>query len=223
MKKLIDLTIVNAMKEEGKTVVYVDENTLLTPSARDAIEENEMTIQETNMLQAPETTISASCCNENMQTGKSANEVSADLIFKVLSRLQENGLLKGILDSCQTPCQSYQAEYDSAGFKLIRGNTIHTEMLETGDPSQNGKVNYQQIIGSEDGSAISAGMITIDNVNFDWETECQEIYYIVSGCITVTIDGTVYEALPGDVFFIKKGLKCAFGAKGLGKAFYATY
>lgn len=223
MKKLIDLTIVNAMKEEGKTIIYVDENTLLTPSARDAIDENQMTIQEMHTLQTPETTISASCCTENLQESKNKNEVSAELIFQVLSRLQENGMLKGILDSGQSTCQSYQAEYAPAGFKLIRGNTIHTEVLETGNPSQNGKVNYQQIIGPEDGSAISAGVITIDNVNFDWETECQEIYYIVSGCITVTIDGTVYEALPGDVFFIKKGLKCAFGAKGLGKAFYATY
>ena len=223
MKKLIDLTLVNKMKEEGKTIICVDENTLLTPSARDAIEENQMTIQETHTLQAPETTISASCCTEHIQDTKNKDRVSADLIFQVLSRMQENGMLKGILDSCQTPCQSYQAEYDSAGFKLIRGNTIHTEMLETGNPAQNGKVNYQQIIGPEDGSAISAGVITIDNVNFDWQTECQEIYYIVSGCITVTIDGTVYEALPGDAFFIKKGLKCAFGAKGLGKAFYATY
>ena len=223
MKKLIDLTVVNAMKEEGKTMIYIDENTLLTPSARDAIEENQITIQEVHALQTPETTISASCCTENVPETKNKNEVSADLIFQVLSRLQENGMLKGILDSCQTPCQSYQAEYDPAGFKLIRGNTIHTEILETGIQEQNGKVNYQQIIGNEDGSAISAGVITIDNVNFGWETECQEIYYIVSGCITVTIDGTVYEALPGDVFFIKKGIKCAFGAKGLGKAFYATY
>ena len=223
MKKLIDLTMINEMIAEGKTVVTVDENTLLTPSARDAIEANQMTIQESSVLQAPETTISASCCSETAQNGNDSKEVSADLIFKALSILQEHGWLKGILDSCQTHCQSYQAEYDPAGFKLIRGNTIHTEMLETGDPSQNGKVNYQQVIGSEDGSSISAGVITIDNVKFDWETECQEIYYILSGCITVTIDGTVYEALPGDAFFIKKGVKCAFGAKGLGKAFYATY
>ena len=90
-------------------------------------------------------------------------------------------------------------------------------------PAQTGKVHYREIIGAKDQSSIAAGVITIDDVNFGWKTECQEIYYIISGCITVTIDGKVYEAKSGDVFFINKGIQCAFGAKGLGKAFYATY
>lgn len=224
MKKLIDVAAVNAMKAEGKTVVYVDADTLLTPAARDAINTNGMTIQE-GCCPVPETTMSASCCQDSAPTAAAApaGEINADLIFKVLSRLQEKGLLNGLLDACTTSSKPYAAEYDAAGFKLVRGDTVKTEVLETGDPAQDGKVNYQEIIGADDESSIAAGFITIDNVNFDWLTECQEIYYIVSGCITVTIDGKVYEARPGDAFFIKKGIKCAFGAKGLGKAFYATY
>lgn len=225
MKKLIDVAAVNAMKAEGKSIVYVDGDTLLTPAARDAINTNGMTIQE-GCCPVPETTLSASCC-QSQETAAVAEspkeEVNADLIFKVLSRLQESGLLKGMLDACATGCKPYDAEYDPAGFKLIRGDSIKTEVLDTGNPDQAGKVNYKEIIGADDQSSISAGIITIDNVDFGWETECQEIYYIVSGCITVTIDGKVYEARPGDAFFIKKGIKCAFGAKGLGKAFYATY
>ena len=225
MKKLIDVAAVNAMKGEGKSIIYIDRDTLVTPAARDAIDTNGMTIKE-GCDPAPETTMSASCCQDQgaVQEGKSPkNEVSADLIFHVLSRLQESGLLKGMLDACVSGSKPYDAEYDPAGFKLIRGDSIRTEVLDTGIPAQAGKVHYKEIIGADDKSSIAAGIITIDHVEFGWETECQEIYYIVSGCITVTIDGKVYEARTGDAFFIKKGVQCSFGAKGLGKAFYATY
>lgn len=223
MKKLIDVAAVNAMKTEGKTVVYVDADTLLTPAARDAIDKNGMTIQE-GCCPVPETTMSASCCqDQSVSVSNPKEEVNADLIFRVLSFLQEKGLLKDMLNLCGTGGKPYDAEYDAAGFKLVRGESIKTEVLDTGNPAQYGKVNYREIIGTDDGSSLAAGVITIDNVDFGWKTECQEIYYIVSGCITVTIDGKVYEAKPGDTFFIKKGVQCSFGAKGLGKAFYATY
>ena len=224
MKKLIDVAAVNAMKGEGKSIIYIDRDTLVTPAARDAIDTNGMTIKE-GCDPAPETTMSASCCQDHKaaQAGAPEGEVSADLIFKVLSSLSKSGLLNDMLAACGADSKPYEAEYDPAGFKLIRGSSVRTEVLDTGDPAQAGKVNYREIIGADDRSSIAAGIITIDDVNFGWETECQEIYYIISGCITVTIDGKVYEAKAGDVFFIKKGIKCAFGAKGLGKAFYATY
>ena len=225
MKRLIDVAAINAMKAEGKNIVYVDRDTLLTPAARDAISTNGMMLKE-GACPVPEMTLSASCCQEQkpvVSAESPKEEVSAELIFKVLSCLQDSGLLKGMLDACSGVCKPYDAEYDPAGFKLIRGGSIKTEVLDTGDPAQTGKVHYREIIGAKDQSSIAAGVITIDDVNFGWKTECQEIYYIISGCITVTIDGKVYEAKAGDVFFIKKGIQCAFGAKGLGKAFYATY
>lgn len=225
MKRLIDAAAVNAMKAEGQSVVYKDGNTLLTPAALDAIKANGMTLKEGACPIAKETP-SASCCQDRKivaEAGGPEGEVSADLIFKVLSRLSKSGLLDDMLAACGADSKPYEAEYDPAGFKLIRGSSVRTEVLDTGNPAQAGKVNFKEIIGADDRSSISAGIITIDDVNFGWKTECQEIYYIISGCITVTIGGKVYEAKAGDVFFINKGIKCAFGARGLGKAFYATY
>ena len=225
MKNLIAGAAVNAMKEEGRSIVYIDRDTLVTPAARDAINTNGMTVQE-GCSPVPEATMSAFCCQGQESTaegGSPKKEVSAELIFNVLSHLQESGLLKDMLDACVSGSKPYDAAYDPAGFKLICGDSIKTEVLDTGIPAQEGKVNYKEIIGADDKSSMAAGIITIDDVAFAWETECQEIYYIVSGCITVTIDGKVYEARTGDAFFIKKGVQCSFGAKGLGKAFYVTY
>ncbi len=220
MKKLIDVAAVNEMKNAGKTIVYIDADTLLTPAARDPIETNGMTIQD-GKTPVPE----VACCGgdtENSPEHK-IGSVNAELIFKVLSCLQEKGILNELLDFCEKEKKPYDSECDAAGFKLVKGRSIKMQELDTGNPDQKGKVNYQEIISAEDGSSGSAGMISIDNVKFDWLTECQEIYHIVSGCITVTIDGKEYRANEGDTFFIKEGVKCAFGAKGLGKAFYVTY
>lgn len=239
MKKLIDVAYVNNLQAEGKTVVYVDDNTLITPAARDRIVNLEMKIENGTEpeaasepapaptpapAQAPVTSdvVAAPAAASNCDT-VDCGDVDVTLMLKVLAKLQEKGLLNGLIEACKKDSKPYSADYDDAGFKLIHGNTVQMEMLDTGNPSQNGKVNYQEIIGSDDGSNLGCGFITIDNVNFDWLTECQEVYYIVSGVITVTINGKVYEAHPGDSFFIKKGISCQFGAQGLGKAFYATF
>ncbi len=153
MKKLIDVVAVENLKAEGKNIVYVDGNTLLTPAARDAIINNDMVIKE-------------------------ESTISATLIFNVLSKLQESGLLNGILEACGMN-KNYESQCDIAGFKLVKGNSIKTEVLETGDPKQYGKVNYREIIGSDDKSSMAAGIISIDDVDFNWKTECQEIYLLV--------------------------------------------
>ena len=137
MKRLIDVAAINAMKAEGKNIVYVDRDTLLTPAARDAISTNGMMLKE-GACPVPEMTLSASCCQEQkpvVSAESPKEEVSAELIFKVLSCLQDSGLLKGMLDACSGVCKPYDAEYDPAGFKLIRGGSIKTEVLDTGDPA----------------------------------------------------------------------------------------
>lgn len=102
MKKLIDVTAVNIMKAEGKTVVYVDDNTLITPAARDEISKNDMIIQEREeRLESeksfPETRSFDSDGPEAKQervTGALEDEVSVAQIFKVLTYLHKTGLLQ---------------------------------------------------------------------------------------------------------------------------------
>ncbi len=102
MKKLIDVAAVNIMKAEGKTVVHVDGNTLITPAARDEISKNDMIIQEgEERLESresfPETRLPDSDVPETEKervTESSEDEVSVAQIFKVLSYLHKTGLLQ---------------------------------------------------------------------------------------------------------------------------------
>ena len=224
MKTLIDAKAVEEMKAHGQTTVRHNADVLITPQARDMIRSYGMTIEEgcePPQAAACSSTPSSCCTGADLQ--QAAGGLDAGVVFNVLKTLADAGLLETLLKAASRADKPYQADYDEAGFKLVHGATVKKSPLETGNPADLGKVNYQEIIGSVDGAGFGCGLITMDNVAFDWVTECQEAYYIAGGAITVTIAGKAYEARPGDAFFMKKGLSCAFRAQGQASAFCVTY
>jgi len=68
---------------------------------------------------------------------------------------------------------------------------------------------------------MNAGFITIENCQFDWECACEElnITYTWKVRLTVTVNGKVYTAQPGDSVFFPNGAKVAFGSPNKMKAF----
>ena len=101
MKKLIDVAAVKQLRAEGKEVVNVDKNTLITPAARDEISKYEMRIQEgeddkinqnatmKNQLSSPQIQKERTVIQED-----STKEISIEMIFNVLSYLHKTGLLQ---------------------------------------------------------------------------------------------------------------------------------
>lgn len=216
MKKLISVKNVEEAEKQGQKVIYIDSDTIITPSAKDAA-----------IALGIEFSTGAPVCEaKSPSEGKvselakiSEGEIDSDMIYKVFKAMMDKGLLNGILDSLTN--KPYASETDSCGLKIVRGNSVRYDVLDTGNA--NDKVFYQEIINGEDGSSMNAGFITIEECNFDWETACQELYYVVEGTLTVTVEGKVYTAKPGDSVFFPKGAKLAFGSPNKMKAFYATF
>lgn len=210
MKKLICVKDIENLQKNGQKVLYVDACTIVTPSAKDL---------------AKAAGIEITCgdgCSEAVvkKAGNAAGaEIDSNLIYTVLKSLMDKGMLQGVFDSLQD--KPYQSETDSCGLKLVRGNTVHYEVLDTGNPAD--KVFYQEIINSGDGSSMNAGFITIEKCNFDWDVACEELYHVIEGTLTVATQGKVYTANPGDSLFFPKGAKVTFGSPNKMKAFYATY
>lgn len=211
MKKLICAKDVETAEKQGQKIVYIDCDTILTPSAKDAARNLGITFSTDVPPCAPKAVCETKVCDSPMDS---------DMIYNVFKAMMEKGLLNGILDSA-APSKPYFAETDSCGLKVVRGNTVKYDVLDTGNPAD--KVFYQEIINSEDGSSMNAGFITIEACSFDWETACQELYHVVEGTLTVTANGKVYTAHPGDSVFFPKGAKLTFGSPDKMKAFYATY
>ncbi|MGL5439504.1 MAG: cupin domain-containing protein [Filifactoraceae bacterium] len=213
MKKLICLKEIEAFCKTGKKVFYVEGSTIITPSAKDYAKTN---LIEFKVGECCET--SNSCCDEKIDS----SQLNADMIYKALQKIISTGNLNGFVESFMKE-QNYLCEKDSCGFKLVRGKTVKLDALDTGNPLDNGKVYYQELISSNDSSPMNAGFLTIENCNFDWDVTIDEIYYIVEGTLTVTIDGKVYTAYPGDSLYAPKGSKVAWGSPDKVKAFYVTY
>ena len=138
-------------------------------------------------------------------------------------KMTEQGLLNGFENLVSASDAPYNAE-NANGFKLVRGGGIKMEVLELENPADNGKVQYQELIGADVDSAMNAGFMTVDQCTFNWDVEPQEIYYVVEGNMTVTVDGVPHTAYPGDCLFIQKGSKVVFSSGNTrAKVFYCTY
>lgn len=220
MKKLICAKEVEAVQKEGKKVLYIECNSIITPAAKDAARAAGIEFStefcpccsqcSSQPTAAAVTAAAAAACESG---------IDSDMIYNVLKTMMEKGLLQGMFDSATD--QPYTAERDACGLKVVRGSSVKYEALDTGNPAD--KVFYQEIINADDGSSMNAGFITIEDCKFEWECACQELYHIVEGTLTVGVNGKVYTARPGDSVFFPKGAKVEFGSPDRMKAFYATY
>ena len=149
MKKLICAKEIEELGKTGQKVYYIDADTIITPSAKDA---------------AKALGITFSCSTNACESGKTSTTnavgggIDSNMIYTVLKAMMDKGQLNGIFDNtCDKP---YAAEQDSCGLKIVRGNSVKYEVLDTGNPSD--KVFYQEIINGEDGCSMNAGFITIE-------------------------------------------------------------
>lgn len=204
MKTLISLKEVESALAKGEKTLYFDTNTIITPSARDAAAAGGLCFEEK---------CSTDC--SPVQCGK-----DDDLIYRALQILMEKGML-GLLLQAFGKDIPYVSESDAAGMlKLVRGESTQWLPLETN--TTGAKAFYNTLIDRADGALISAGFIRIDEGAFPWTTECQELYYVVEGSLTIEKDDRTFKAHSGDCIFFKKGAHIALSVQEPVKVFYVT-
>ncbi len=209
MKRLITVKEVEALAKEGKKILYMESNTIITPSAKDMAKASGI---EFSTQPAP---CSDSAC-EVVKAGTGG--VDSELIYKALKAMMDQGLLQGILDSASG--KPYTSESDCGGLKVVRGNSVKMDYFDTGNPDN--KVYFQELI-SKDESQMSAGFLTIEKSSFEWDLTYEEIDYVIEGTLTVTINGKTFTAYPGDVLFVPSGSKVIWGSPDKARVFYTTY
>lgn len=193
MKKLICLEDVTKAHETGESLC-VDQSTIITPAAQDLIEELHVSLDESCEIQSKKVNL--------------PDELSQETLLQ---------LLKMILAGEATP---FRCEKHASGLKVVKGSSVEMTTFENGNPEA--KVFYQELISKEE-AKISAGFLEIDHSQFDWELSYEEIDYVISGTLEITIEGQKFTACPGDVVFVPKGSKVIWGSPDKVKLFYATY
>lgn len=215
MKKLICAKDVEQAVHAGEKEILIDASTLITPSARDAAANAGIAFREGCAQQA------APAATTNVgEPACAASVPSEQLIYKALQVMLEKGMLGQLMKVAGVEVP-YVSESDSAGMiKLVRSNTAKYEPLDAARLGE--QVTFNTLIDSGDGAGMNAGFMTIDHSTFAWDVDCQEIYYVVDGTLTVEKDGRVFTAGAGDCLFFKKGAHLTFGTPGTVKVFYVT-
>lgn len=209
MKKVICAEDIQILAKQGQKKFCIEPGAILTPSAIDAAKAADIEI------------CAADLKNEvlDTKTSTSDEQITSDFIYGALKSMLDKGLLNTI------PCgsnESFSADSDKSGLKLVYGKTVNLDTLDTGTPGT--KASYKEVIGSSDGSHMGAGFLEIDKSTFEWELSgYEEIDYVIEGTLTVSVNGTPYTGHPGDVFFIPSGSKVVWSSLDKAKMFYATY
>ena len=204
MKTLISLKEVEVALAHGDTTLFIDANTIITPSARDAAAAGGLCFEEK----------SSSACSPT-QSGK-----DDDLIYRALQILLERGMMGPLLQVFDKDIP-YVSESDAAGMlKLVRGDSAQWMPLET--HTADVKAFYNTLIDRADGAVMSAGFMRIDEGVFPWTTEYQEIYHVIEGSLTIEKDGRIFKAHSGDCLFFKKGAHFTLSVQEPAKVFYVT-
>ncbi|WP_300382338.1 cupin domain-containing protein [Clostridium sp.] len=216
MKKLISAKDIEALIKQGETKFYIDSNVIITPSAKDLARNNG--IEFTTEAPISET---KSCEVKLHETQKcSLDGLDSEMLLTFIKTMMNKGLLEEMLNCLNKPRTPYSFEGDKGGLKVIRGNTVKMDVFETGNP--NAKAYYQELVNKEE-SKMSAGFLTIENSQFEWELTYEEIDYVIEGTLTVEINGKTYTAHAGDVLFVPSGSKVVWGSPNKAKMFYTTY
>jgi ethanolamine utilization protein EutQ len=208
MKKLICAQDIEKLHKEGKNVMYIDSETIVTPSAKDLAKSMNIALQSQP----------CGCHEPSSPSSGAAPGLDSNLIYGVLKNLVAQGKLEGLFD--QESAYPYECETDASGVKMVRGKTVKFDVFDTGNPSA--KVEYQELVGQNE-SKTGAGFLTIENSSFEWELTYDEIDYVIEGTLHLTINGKTFVGHPGDVLFVPAGSKVVWGSPDKMKAFYAVY
>lgn len=206
MKRLICNKDVEYVIKQGKKVIYIDKDTIVTPSAQDMAKINGIVLSKEECKQEE--------CKKTI-----CDEMDSEMLLNVFKVMMEKGLLQEMMEALNKKAP-YTSECDPSGLKVVRGNTVQMDVFETTNPNSN--VFYQELVSKKE-SKMSAGFLTIENSNFEWELNYEEIDYVIEGTLTVEINGKTFTAYAGDVLFVPSGSKVVWGSPDKAKLFYTTY
>lgn len=218
MKTFISLNMLRDLSADSKTVC-LDENSVLSPSARDYAREKGLVVY-LNGKKDPIVGIStgetpcqaekpaqSSCCTE---TKAAAGSISID------PEMLKTIITKAVREHSKQDkpiCENPKA-------MKIDGDTVVMEPFPEAPAGQ--KVCLTDVITDREGN-MGAGFMTFENAELPWTLAYDEVDYVVEGVFTIKTGGKLYTMKPGDVFHIPKGTSVVFGSPSFGKVFYAVY
>ena len=94
-----------------------------------------------------------------------------------------------------------------------------------GDSPEARKINVKlkDVITSADKSPMSSGYMSLEQGEFHWKLNYDEIDIVLEGELVITRGSHSVNGKPGDVIFIPKGSEITFGSPSHARFVYVTY
>lgn len=217
MKTFISLNMLRELSSDKK-VVCLDENSVLSPSARDYAREKGLVVY-LNGLKDPIVGVSTgekpcpaekpaqSCSDTKSADGKIC--IDTDTLKEVITKAIREHEKQNNKPICENP-------------KVMKVEGDKVVMMPFEEAPAGQKVCLTDVITEREGS-LGAGFMTFDHAELPWTLEYDEVDYVVEGEFTIKTGGKLYEMKQGDVFHIPKGTSVVFGSPSFGKVFYSVY
>ncbi|MCO5386329.1 cupin domain-containing protein [Desulfosporosinus sp.] len=215
MGRFISANVLRDMAKLDKNIV-LEEDSVLTPSAKDLAKELGITISKGRQEIISHTVVGQSVGQlVNLQssvkevpvssgTSKDAENQTHDLKKTVQKILGE--VLK---PACENPKATH-----------VKGETVVIQPFLEAPPGQ--KVGLVDVIDSRVGN-LASGFMTFDHSKLPWLLNYDEVDYVIEGEFVLEVEGQVFHAKAGDVLYIPKGSQVVFSSPTFCKIFYATY
>ncbi len=214
MKTCISLNILRELSASSKTVC-LDENSVLSPSAKDYAREKGLVIYLGGMkdpiigVSTGEPPCQAEKPALSSTDTKSADDNNVSIDGNALKAI----ITKAILEHNKPICENPRA-------MKIEGETVVMEPFTEAPAGQ--KIGMTDVITEREGN-LGAGFMTFEKSELPWTLTYDEVDYVVEGEFTIKTGGKLYTMKPGDVFHIPKGTSVVFGSPSFCKVFYVVY
>lgn len=203
MAKLITAKDILQCYQEGQAVCCLEPGKIVTPAARDEAKKYGICFQEGAKNCPPST------------SQKGLDRITSEELLALLQKMLQTNEEEPAKETPPYRCVSHKN-----GLKVVKGATVRMDDFDTGTPGA--KVGFQELVSQHE-SKMSAGFLTIDHSTFAWKLPYEEIDYVISGTVSVEIDGQTFVGRAGDVLFVPAGSDVVWGSPDNAKIFYTTY
>ncbi|HBV85433.1 cupin domain-containing protein [Desulfosporosinus sp.] len=210
MGRFISAAVLRDMAKLDKNIV-LEEDSVLTPSAKDLAKELGITISK-----GKQEVIGHSVVGQfvNPQSGVKEESVSIGIADLSSQKDDLKTAVQRILGEVLKPaCENPKATH-------VKGESVIIQPFLEAPPGQ--KVGLVDVIDSRVGN-LASGFMTFDHSQLPWFLNYDEVDYVIEGEFVLEVEGQVFRAKPGDVVYIPKGSQVVFSSPGFCKVFYCTY
>jgi ethanolamine utilization protein EutQ len=107
--------------------------------------------------------------------------------------------------------------------KVVRSTRVLMDAFGEGLATPNTNVRLKDVITSADGSPLAAGYMALDQGEFPWALNYDEIDIVLQGELVITRGNEVVRGGPGDLIYIPKGSSITFGTPSHVWFVYVTF